>query len=805
MLISHYTFSLLCPKVIMMTAVILLVGYSSEGCMRRQEINYEKVASAAEKIKKRGKEPSITDIGEELGIVGSHPELSTLLEQWYHNQPEFKRSSSIPLTDNLSIQTDEIVKKNIELEKSLSLLRATLESTADGIMMVNGTGAVVDWNQKFVEMWRIPSYMMESGKESISFDYILEQLTDPQSLISDVQYLYQNPEWQGELPELIFKDGRVYERFTQPQRVGTKIVGRVYSFRDVTQKRMAQDELRIRERAIEASTHGIAIIDITNNENVVIYVNKAFERTTGYPEQQALGKSLNALQGTDAEDVNNQRIQLAIRELREETVEMESIRRNGEVFWCEISVAPVKDFFGHVKHYVCIVNDITQRRDMENQLVMQATYDSLTNLPNRVLLMDRVEQGIMQARKKNTMLAFLFLDLDRFKMTNDTLGHNMGDKLLQFIANRLLISTDDFDTVARLGGDEFVILLSNLDDMKQAETMAEDLLHAIARPIQIDQHSLKITASLGISYYPRDGLDYESLLKCADLSMYHAKDNGRNTYRVYEPEMNRRVINHMQLDTALRDALKNNEFFLVYQPLIDLKQSKVVGFEALMRWNSKILGVVSPVDFIPMAEENGLILEMGEWALFEACTQIKKWQKQGLKNLAVAVNISGRQFRQTNLSELVAKVLKETGLQAKYLELELTESLLIEDIEHVVETMYSLKDMGIKLVIDDFGTGYSSLSYLKQFPVDKLKIDRSFISELASNQNDAAIAKAIINLGHSLNLEVLAEGVENEFQRDFIIAHGCDYAQGYYYKPPDVPDKIFDYVKSLSQAKIKNS
>ncbi|KTD47753.1 putative bifunctional diguanylate cyclase/phosphodiesterase [Legionella quateirensis] len=773
--------------------------------MRRQEINYEKVAAAAEKIKKRGKEPSVTDISDELGIVGNHPGLSDLLEQWYHTQPEFQRSSQSPLTENISIKTDEIVEKNLELEKSLSLLRATLESTADGIMMVNGHGAVVDWNQKFVEMWRIPSYMLESGKESMSFEYILEQLIDPQSLISDVQYLYQNPEWQGELPELIFKDGRIYERFTQPQRVGSQIVGRVYSFRDVTQKRLAQDELRIRERAIEASTHGIAIIDISKNENKVIYVNRAFERTTGYSEQQALGKSLISLLGSNSEEVNNKRIELAIRELREETVEMESIKRNGEVFWCEISVAPVKDSFGHVKHYICILNDITQRRDMENQLVMQATYDSLTHLPNRVLLMDRVDQAILLAKKKKAILAFLFLDLDRFKMTNDTLGHTMGDKLLQAISNRLLIATDDFDTVARLGGDEFVILLSEIDSYQQAEVLAQEILHTIEKPIQIDQHSLKITASLGISYYPRDGGDYETLMKSADLSMYHAKDSGRNTYRVYEPEMNRRVINHMQLDSALRDALKNKEFFLVYQPLIDLKQSKVVGFEALMRWHSSVLGLVSPVDFIPMAEENGLILEMGEWAMNEACRQMKTWQKQGLKNLSVAVNISGRQFRQTNLPEMISRALTSSGLQAKYLELELTESLLIEDIDHVVETMYALKDMGTKLVIDDFGTGYSSLSYLKQFPVDKLKIDRSFISEMASNPNDAAIAKAIINLGHSLNIQVLAEGIENEFQRDFVVSHGCDFAQGYFYKAPDLPDKIYEFLIGLPQSKIKNS
>ncbi|MCL5272032.1 MAG: EAL domain-containing protein, partial [Gammaproteobacteria bacterium] len=646
---------------------------------------------------------------------------------------------------------------------------------------------------------------LESGKESMSFEYILEQLIDPQSLISDVQYLYQNPEWQGELPALIFKDGRIYERFTQPQRVGSQIVGRVYSFRDVTQKRLAQDELRIRERAIEASTHGIAIIDIAKHENKVIYVNKAFERTTGYSEQQAVGKSLITLLGSNSEEVNNKRIELAIRELREETVEMESVKRNGEVFWCEISVAPVKDSFGNVKHYICIINDITQRRDMENQLLMQATYDSLTNLPNRVLLMDRVDQAILQCKKKKSIMAFLFLDLDRFKMTNDTLGHTMGDKLLQAISNRLLIATDDFDTVARLGGDEFVILLPELDTFQQAEILAQQVLHAIEKPIQIEQHSLKITASLGISYFPRDGGDYETLLKSADLSMYHAKDSGRNTYRVYEPEMNRRVINHMQLDSALRDAIKNKELFLVYQPLIDLKQSKVVGFEALMRWHSKVLGLVSPVDFIPMAEENGLILEMGEWAMHEACKQMKIWQKQGLNNLSIAVNISGRQFRQNNLPDMISRALRSSGLQAEYLELELTESLLIEDIEHVVETMYALKDMGTKLVIDDFGTGYSSLSYLKQFPVDKLKIDRSFISEMASNPNDAAIAKAIINLGHSLNIQVLAEGIENEYQRDFVISHGCDFAQGYFYKAPDVPEKIYEYLISLPQSKIQNS
>lgn len=765
--------------------------------MRRQDIDYKKVADAAEIIKNRGKEPSLTDLCSELGLAEVTPELPSLLEQWYHSQPAFKRGKQAPMTANIRVHADNALEKSLELEKSLSLLRATLESTADGIMMVNGQGQVVDWNQKFVEMWRIPSHMLESGTESIGFDYILAQVADPEVLIKDVQYLYQNPEWQGELPELHFKDGRIFERFTQPQRVGDQIVGRVYSFRDITKKRVIDDQLRVRERAIEASTHGVVIIDISKNENLIIYVNKAFERITGYSESEALGQNLINLQGVSREDVSYKRLVLAIRELREEMVEMKSCRSDGDFFWCEISVAPVRDSFGQVKHYVCILNDVTQRHDMEKQLEMQATHDFLTALPNRVLLMDRVEQAILQAKKNQTELAFLFLDLDRFKMTNDTLGHSIGDKLLQSIANRLLIATSDFDTVARLGGDEFVVLLPELTNQRQAEKVAQKILHLVEEPIKIEKHTIKITASLGISFYPRDGLNYESLMKNADLSMYHAKDHGRNNYRIFEPEMNNRFISHVQIDSALREALKNKELYMVYQPLVDLKNNRIASVEALMRWQNPVLGLVSPVDFIPLAEENGMIITMGEWALEESCRQIMLWhQQKGLEHLSVAVNLSGKQLRLPGLPEIIANVLKKTGLPPKYLELELTESILIDDIENAVEMMYSLKDMGLRLVIDDFGTGYSSLSYLKQFPVDKLKIDRSFINDMATNENDAAIAKAIINLSHSLNLEVVAEGIETEFQKKFVLEHGCEFAQGYYFKPPEKPDKLLDFLKN---------
>lgn len=771
-----------------------LKSYSSEGLMSRQDVDYKKVSSAASKLKEQGIEPSVTDICEELGLLTITPELSTLLEQWYHNQPEFKRKSHAPLTQNIQIESYHSLK-NSELEKTLSLVRATLECTADGIMMVNGKGDIVDWNQKFVDMWRIPTHLMEAGPESLSFEYILDQLTEPEKIIADVEFLYKNPEWQGELPELIFKDGRIFERYTQPQKIGDEIVGRVYSFRDVTQKRLADDELKIRERAIEASSHGVVIIDITK-EKQIIYVNRSFEKITGFSNDEILGQDFSSIYAGNMDEANQKRIDLAIREEREENVEVELIRYSGKPFWCELGIAPVRNALNTVKHFIFIVNDISERKEMEEQLLMQATHDSLTDLPNRVLLRDRVEQAILQASKSKTKVAFMFLDLDRFKMINDTLGHGMGDKLLQAVANKLILATNDYDTVARFGGDEFVILLPELGHYNDAEKIAQEILTLIEKPIKIDQHHLKITGSLGISFFPRDGKDYESLMKNADLSMYHAKDSGRNTYRVFENEMNRRVINHAQIDNALRLALKKNEFYLLYQPLIDLNKRRVIGTEALIRWCTPMLGHVSPMDFIPIAEENGLIIDIGAWVLEEACKQAVIWHKKGYKDLSIAVNISGKQLHQSKLPEYVRAVLKKTGLKPQYLELELTESLLVENIDNAVNLMYELKNIGVKLAIDDFGTGYSSLSYLQKFPVDKLKIDKMFIQEMASDKNDAAIVKAIINLAHSLKLEVLAEGVETEYQKNFIITNGCDYAQGYLFNPPGKADMIEEFIKN---------
>ena len=768
--------------------------------MKREGINYKKVSLAANRLKKCGVEPSVVNVCEEMGLHTTTPELSALLEKWYHNQPEFKRQQNSPLLDNIRVGMMAGEKRS-ELEKSLSLVRATLESTADGIMMVNGQGAIVDWNQKFVDMWRIPTHLMEAGPENLSFDYILSQLAYPEKLISDVEFLYKNPEWQGELPELIFKDKRIFERFTQPVSIGQEIVGRVYSFRDVTEKRMAHEELHIRNLAIEASTNGVAIVDISQEHQPIIYVNKAFNNITDFTDDEMLGETFSSIYADSVDSADKKRIELAIKERREETVELKLKRNNNQPFWCELGIAPVKNSLDQVKHFVFILNDITQRKELEQQLLKQATHDALTELPNRVLLMDRVEQAMIHAKKHHQKLAFMFIDLDRFKLTNDTLGHGMGDKLLQAIANKLLIATSDLHTVARFGGDEFVVLVPELDDYDDALALADSILKEINKPIKIRQHRLKVTASIGISCYPRDGKDFETLMKSADLSMYYAKDSGRNNYQVFENEMNKKVINHAKIESGLQQALDKKEFYLLYQPFIDLNEKKVIGNEALIRWNNPKLGQVTPFEFIPIAEENDLIIDIGYWVLKKACQQACIWHDMGYQDLTMAVNISGRQLHQANLTEQVKEIIDMTGMNPQLLELEITESLLIDNIDSAIQLMNDIRKLGVRFSIDDFGTGYSSLSYLKQFPINKLKIDRSFVKEIGLDKNDEAIVKAIINLAHSMKLDVLAEGVETDEQANFINLNGCDKAQGYLYSPPGKPEIIQDLIRKLKLRK----
>src|SRR6185369_9662107 len=431
-----------------------------------------------------------------------------------------------------------------------------------------------------------------------------------------------------------------------------------------------------------------------------------------------------------------------------------------------------------------IIRDISKRKKAEEEIQQLAYYDTLTRLPNRALLYDRMSQAIALANRNRRYVGILFLDLDRFKVINDTLGHVAGDRLLKTVAERLSSSVRESDTVSRLGGDEFIVVLSSLAHDDDITNAAEKILTVISGAIMIDNREIFTTASIGIAIFPNDGTDINILLKNADIAMYQAKDQGRNNFQFFSKEMNVKALEHLMLETSLRRALEREELFLVYQPQLNLNTGEVVGMEALLRWRHPDLGDLLPAEFIPLAEETGLIIPIGEWVLKAACAQNKSWQDSGYLPLRMAVNISGGQFRQQNFVEMVAGILKETGLEAARLELELTESMVMHNASATVTLLCELKTMGVSLSIDDFGTGYSSLSYLKHFPIDRVKIDRSFVRDITSNPDDAAIAAAIIAMSHSLNLKVTAEGVEHQEQLEFLSSRGCDEIQGFLLTPP---------------------
>jgi len=436
------------------------------------------------------------------------------------------------------------------------------------------------------------------------------------------------------------------------------------------------------------------------------------------------------------------------------------------------------------EHTARLEAEITEHKACQAQLEYQANHDSLTQLPNRSLCQDRLRHAIAQAQRSAHRVAVLFMDLDRFKMVNDSLGHDVGDTLLQTVAARLKACVREGDTVARLGGDEFVIILENLRQEELVAAVARKVLETMSMPFAVAEQEFFINCSIGISLFPSDGEDTRILLKNADIALQRAKGRGRNNIQFYATELNAQAFKRLTLENDLRHALEAKELLLYYQPQVDLASGKVTGMEVLLRWQHPKLGMISPPEFVPLAEETGLIVPIGEWVFKTVCAQAKAWQDDGLPALTMGVNLSVRQFMQAKLTDRIAQILKETGLEPRYLELELTESLLMHDVEGAIATLHTFKAMGVSLTIDDFGTGYSSLSHLKRFPLDRLKIDQSFVNTLTTNPDNAAIAMAVIAMGHSLRLKVIAEGVETEGQLAFLKLRRCDEIQGYYFSHP---------------------
>lgn len=542
---------------------------------------------------------------------------------------------------------------------------------------------------------------------------------------------------------------------------------------------LTASETRYRQ-IVETAQEGIWVLDAEAN---TIFVNQKMVEMLGCEVAEMMGRPLftfmNKTSCIDAEKYLARR-QDGISEQHDFCFR----RQDGSEFWALLATSPLHDQSGRYTGALAMVTDISERKATEEQLKHLATHDALTGLANRALLQDRLEQSIHFARRSGRIVAVLLLDLDRFKFINDSLGHDFGDKMLRVLAQRLQQSVRTADTVARLGGDEFVILLAEVAEPEDVGLIANKILRNIADPLTIDGREMTMTASLGISLYPRDSDDGSTLIRNADIAMYRAKSQERSTFAFYSPEMNERVLEVLELESAMRQALERGEFCLHYQPKVELTSGRVVGCEALIRWQHPERGMIPPANFIPLAEETGLIVPLGTWVLREACRQARIWQDDGAPVFSVAVNLSARQFRKGNLTTIVSGILHDIGLAPGLLELELTESMVMDDPAEAEQIMRSLKNLGVSLSLDDFGTGYSSLNYLRRFPVDSLKIDRSFIRDVTTDQSGASVVTSVIDIAHNLGLTAVAEGVETREQLDFLTGCGCDMFQGYLFSKP---------------------
>lgn len=566
----------------------------------------------------------------------------------------------------------EVKDRTASLQESLSLVRATLESSNDGIFVLSNENVLVDYNQRFIDMWQIPEEILINKDKNELRNYMINQLNNPSTLLRYINEPYANLDLV-KLDLLYLKDGKIFEFYTQPQKVNQKTVGRVFDFRD-----------------------------------------------------------------------------------------------------------------------------ITKRIKLEKKLEYQATHDALTGLPNRVMLRERIKQAIRISEQNKTFFALLFLDVDRFKIINDSLNHAAGDEVLRLTANRLESVLRAEDTLARIGGDEFVLVFPDLESETEIINRLRSLRNLFQESIMVDKRKIIINVSIGISVYPKDGSSADILLRNADAAMYSAKEQGGNNFQFYTHELNVKSLAKLEQEMQLRQALVKKEFFLCYQPQVDIRNGKIVAVEALLRWQHPTKGVLLPLDFIQLAEETGLIIPIGEWVLREVCTQSKAWQDSGLPPVRIAVNVTAHQFLHQDLVGLVGKILKETGLEPQYLELELTENVIISHPD-IIKAVSELKKLGLIISIDDFGTGYSSLSYLKKIPLDRLKIDGSFVQQIRSDQDDEVIIRAVISMAKNLNLEVVAEGVETQNQLNFLKSNECADIQGFFFSEPLTSQELKEVLKNPSQ------
>ena len=883
-------------------------------------------------------------------LFPDHPLLSRFEAQSYLGTPLKKNDGTLlglmvligrePFVDPLmarrvceifaSRAASELQRKKAEEGRaySMALLEATLQSTADGIWVQDVRERSVSWNQKFCDLWKLSPVEVEVRGTDAVVEQLQAQLQQPEIFLARLRQLGVSPE-QSSSDVLRFKDARVFECYSQPLRLGSEIIGRVWSFRNVTarelaeqerdrsrefylrvfegssaliwrlneqgqydffnrawlnfmgttlvqelgcafaervhpedrervrdllfraaqdnrpvemeyrlcgpgrgccwvldmvrpllsdegefcgyigicfdisERRLAIDELRKLQRAVEQSPSSIIVTDA---EGRIEYANPKFFEISGYSLKEALGQTPRILKaGLTSPDIYRELWETILRgdEWRGELLNR---KKCGELYWESVSISPVVDERGKTTHFVAVKEDITERKIAEAKLVENekrlhylAHHDSLTKLPNRALLYDRLRHGMARARRTGGQLALLLLDLDRFKSVNDSLGHDVGDMLLCEVAQRLRSLLRESDTLARLGGDEFVILIEEVAGSQEAAMVARKVLHSISRPFSLAGREVKSSTSVGIALFPEAGQDVEGLFRSADIALYQAKADGRGVYSFSSKEQEGRSSETFLLEAGIGDALQNGELRLHYHPLWDLNTDAPVGIEALVRWVHPELGLILPEEFLPLAEETGHIVSMGLWALEQACLQSRRYRERLGGFLPVCVNFSCRQFRQPDLVQCIITILDETGFDPRRLTLELRESALVEDLLGSLEKLRELKQLGVKISLDDFGTGYFCLAHLAQFPVDILKIDRTFIQELENPESTKSIANSILAMAGELGLEVVAEGIETRGQAEALRNRGCRLGQGYLWGHPMDEEALEDWMRQRVQ------
>jgi len=574
---------------------------------------------------------------------------------------------------------------------------------------------------------------------------------------------------------------------SRPMYRNGELVGAVVTFVDITERRKVGEQMHKLSSAVEQTADAVMITDV---DGIIEYVNPSFEHMSGYAAADLIGKTPRVLKSGKQSDAFYRELWKKLK--RGETVSDTYINRrpDGSLYYEEKTITPIKESGSVIKYFLSTSRDITERKETERQLKFLAHHDILTDLPNRTLFLDRLKQALAGARWHDRAVAVLFMDVDRFKNINDTLGHESGDELLRELSGRLRRSLRDRDTIARFGGDEFVILLDDVAQISDVDKLVKKIHDSLEEPFTIKGSEFHITASIGISLYPTDGEDSSTLLRNADLAMYRAKDDWRNSYEFYSADMTTRAFERMTLENSLRQALEKEEFLVYYQPQVEIHTGMIIGVEALLRWQHPQRGLVAPDNFIPLLEDTGLIHPVGEWVLRTACQQGAEWHRQGFSSLRMAVNLSSRQFSSSDLVEKIKEILESCEFSADYLELEITESLLMSHAGKEQQVFEELSALGARLSIDDFGTGYSSLSYLRRFSIDTLKIDRSFVIDIPGDPDDSAITEAIVKLGQSLRLDLVAEGVETKEQLAFLESIGCGQVQGYLFSRPLPADEI---------------